>query len=325
MPLLQVDQLNLTLRTARGRVPALRDVGFALERGGTLGLVGESGSGKSLTALALLGLLPEGAEVSGRILLDGQNLLDLDEPGWCRLRGNRIAMTFQEPMTALNPVQTIGQQVMEPLLLHRRLTRASAADEAVRLLDRVGIPEPRRRLAAYPHQMSGGQRQRVMIAMALSCDPALLVADEPTTALDATVQRAILALLKELVAERGMAMLLISHDLNSIAETCRDIAVMYGGRVVEQGPADSVFDRPAHPYTRGLLAALPSLEAEPAAVRPRLATIPGSVPDLADFGAGCTFADRCGFAVAACRAMAPPDVVLAAGHLAACIRLEEIQ
>jgi peptide/nickel transport system ATP-binding protein len=324
MKLLEVENLGLSLRTSRGRVPALRRLNFTLERGGTLGLVGESGSGKSLTALALLGLLPDGAVTEGQIRFDGRNLLTLREAEWCDLRGDRIAMTFQEPMTALNPLQTIGWQIMEPLLLHRRLTRAAAADEAVRLLDRVGIPEPRRRLAAYPHQLSGGQRQRAMIAMALSCNPALLVADEPTTALDATVQGQILALLRELVAERGMAMVLISHDLNAVAETCHDIAVMYGGAIVESGPADEVFARPSHPYTRGLLAALPAIDDAVAAVRPRLATIPGAVPDLADFGIGCTFAERCAFAIAACRAAPPPAVAVGPRHEAACIRLEAV-
>jgi peptide/nickel transport system ATP-binding protein len=326
MTLLAIEGLAVDLRLGGGgHVPALRGLDFAIASGSTLGLVGESGSGKSMTALALMGLLPEGARSRGRILFEGRDLLALDEDSWRRLRGNRIAMTFQEPMTALNPVQPIGRQIVEPILLHRNVTRAEAETEAVRLLDRVGLPEPRRRLAAYPHQLSGGQRQRVMIAMALGCAPSLLIADEPTTALDATIQGQVLALLRELVDESGMALLLISHDLNAIAETVDRVAVMYGGAIVEAAPADRLFAAPRHPYTRGLLAAMPVLDPGrlAGAPRARLQVIAGSVPELTGFGAGCTFAGRCPHAIDACRA-APPPLTGDGESAAACIRLGEI-
>jgi peptide/nickel transport system ATP-binding protein len=326
MTLLAIEKLTVDLRLSSGRhVQALRGLDITIPKGGTLGLVGESGSGKSMTALALMGLLPEGARTGGRMTFEGRDLLALDEEGWRALRGNRIAMTFQEPMTALNPVQPIGRQVIEPILLHRNVTRAEAEHEAVRLLDRVGLPEPRRRLASYPHQLSGGQRQRVMIAMALGCAPSLLIADEPTTALDATIQGQVLALLSELVKERGMALLLISHDLNAIAETVDTVAVMYGGAVVEQAPAAALFATPRHPYTRGLLAAMPVLDPDrlAGAPRARLQAIPGSVPDLTGFGSGCTFAGRCPHVIDACRA-APPPLVRDHETKAACIRLGEM-
>ncbi len=324
--LLSVRNLRVDLPGPGGPLPALRGIDFEIARGGTLGLVGESGSGKSMTALALMGLLPEGAKLSGSIRFEGRELVGLPESALCDLRGNRIAMTFQEPMTALNPVQPIGRQVAESMMLHRGFSRAVAEDEAVRLLDRVGLPDPRRRLASYPYQLSGGQRQRVMIALALGCAPALLIADEPTTALDATIQGQVLALLRELVEERGMALLLISHDLNAVAAAATDVAVMYGGAIVERGPATSVFRAPAHPYAKGLIAALPALEPErlAGAPRARLQAIPGSVPDLAGFGPGCTFADRCAWVIGACRAAPPPLVPVSPGHSAACIRLGDL-
>ena len=319
MALLEVESLTLRLATARGPATALRGVGFTLERGETLGLIGESGSGKSLTALALMGLLPEGAALSGHIRFAGKELVGLGEAEYCRLRGDRIAMIFQEPMTALNPVQPIGRQVAEPLRLHRGESAAASRAEAVRLLDRVGIPDARRRADSYPHELSGGQRQRVTIAMALACGPDLLVADEPTTALDVTVQRQILDLIAELVAERGMALLLISHDLAVIAENVRRMLVMYGGSVVESGPAVSVFERMAHPYTQGLFAARPRLGATRGT---RLATIAGSVPELADLPAGCPFAGRCALTIPACAAAPPPNERVGPDHLARCLRLD---
>jgi peptide/nickel transport system ATP-binding protein len=325
--LVSVSNLSVALRLSDGRhLPALRGIDFAIQRGGTLGLVGESGSGKSMTALALMGLLPEGARAAGSLRLDGEELLNAGEARWCELRGDRVAMTFQEPMSALNPVVPIGQQVAEPLRIHRGLDRTAAEEEAVRLLDRVGLPEPRRRLAFYPHQLSGGQRQRAMIAMALACGPALLIADEPTTALDATIQGQVLALLRELVEERGMALLLISHDLNAIGETVDTVAVMYGGAIVEQAPVGQLFTEPTHPYTRGLLAAIPSLDPVrlAGAPRERLQAIPGSVPDLSGFGAGCTFAGRCPHAIDACRAAPPPMINTGGDQFVACIRLNEI-
>ncbi|WP_374444865.1 ABC transporter ATP-binding protein [Stella sp.] len=320
MTLLQVEDLTVALPTQRGWARAVRDLSFTLDRGQTLGLVGESGCGKSMTALALMGLLPEGARASGRIALDGEDLLMLEEGEMCRIRGNRIGMIFQEPMTALNPLQPIGRQVSEPLRLHRGLGRAEAEREAVRLLDRVGLPNPAQRAHAHPHQLSGGQRQRAMIAMALACEPDLLVADEPTTALDVTIQGQILDLVTELVDERGMALILITHDLGVIAETVDRVIVMYGGAGVEEAETDALFAYRAHPYSQGLFAALPQIGL---ARGTRLEPIPGTVPDLADLPEACTFVDRCPIAVGACRAAPPPPLAVAAGHRARCIRLDE--
>jgi peptide/nickel transport system ATP-binding protein len=309
MPLLEVHDLHVTLPTARGPVAALREVSFTLDRGGSLGLIGESGCGKSMTALALMGLLPEGAQVRGSIRFDGLELTALDEPALCRLRGRRLAMVFQEPMTALNPLHTIGRQVAEPLRLHLGLDAAAARARALELLERVRLPQARQRLDAWPHQLSGGQRQRVVIAMALACGPDLLVADEPTTALDTTLQREVLDLIDALVRESGMALLLVSHDLGVMADRVRRLAVMYAGRVVEDGPTAAVFARRAHPYTEGLFAARPRLlRAAPGRARgQRLPTIPGRVPELADLPPGCAFAARCPRAGDDCRA-APPAV-----------------
>ncbi|RKJ98645.1 ABC transporter ATP-binding protein [Alicycliphilus denitrificans] len=322
MALLEVSGLRISLPTRRGRALAVRGLDFSLARGDTLGLIGESGCGKSLTALALMGLLPEGAQASGSIRFDGQELLGLDDRALCRLRGNRMAMVFQEPMTALNPVHSIGRQVAEPLRLHQGLTARQARAEAVALLERVGIAQAAQRLGAYPHQFSGGQRQRITIAMALACGPDLLIADEPTTALDVTLQRQILELIRGLVAERGMALVLISHDLGVIAQTVRRTLVMYGGTVVESGPTRAVFGAQAHPYTQGLFAARPQFGAArvPGA---RLPTIAGTVPELADLPPGCPFAGRCPRTIAACHAALPPAVALGADHEARCIRLGE--
>jgi peptide/nickel transport system ATP-binding protein len=318
--LLEVRDLRVVLRTARGPAAALHDVSFTLERGGTLGLIGESGCGKSLTALALMGLLPEGAQLAGSIRLQGRELVGLPEPELAALRGDRLAMVFQEPMTALNPLHSVGAQVGEPLRLHRGLGAAAARAEALRLLERVRLPQARQRLDAYPHQLSGGQRQRVMIAMALACGPDLLIADEPTTALDVTIQREILALIDELVAGSGMALLLISHDLRVMARHVARVLVMYGGTVVEAGPAAAVFGRLAHPYTRGLFGARPRLGATRGT---RLATIPGRVPELADLGAGCPFAERCPLVIEPCRAALPPAVGVGPTHAARCIRVAD--
>ncbi len=256
-PLLEVRDLRVTLATAAGPLPALRGLSFGVERGQTLGLIGESGCGKSLTALALMGLLPDGATVAGSMRLEGTELVGLPERDWCRLRGDRVAMVFQEPMTALNPLHTVGAQIAEPLRLHRGLGRAAARAEALRLLERVQMPNARERLDAWPHQLSGGQRQRVVIAIALACGPALLVADEPTTALDVTLQREVLALITQLVREDGMGLVLISHDLGLMADHAERLHVMYAGEIVERGDTAAVFAQPAHPYTRGLQAARP--------------------------------------------------------------------
>lgn len=321
MALLEVRNLSIELQTHRGPALAVRDVSFTLERGESLGLVGESGCGKSITAMALMGLLPEGARVGGSILFDGQELVGRSERAMCEMRGDRIGMVFQEPMTALNPVHTVGRQVAEPLRLHRGVSPAQARKEAVALLDRVGIPDAALRADAYPHQFSGGQRQRITIAMALACGPDLLIADEPTTALDVTIQRQILELIRELVAERGMALLLISHDLGVIAQNVRRMLVMYGGSVVESGPTASVFTHRMHPYTLGLFAARPGLRT---AKGQRLATIPGTVPELVDLPRGCPFAGRCPFTIPECHVTVPPPYEVETGHQARCIRLDAV-
>ena len=295
MPLLAVTDLRVRLATSRGPADAVRGVSFALERGDTLGLIGESGCGKSLTALALLGLLPERAVGTGSIRVGGEGLVGRGERELCRLRGNRIGIVFQEPMTALNPLHTIGHQVAEPLRLHKGLAADAARKEAIALLERVGLPDAGRRVDAYPHQLSGGQRQRV------------------------TIQGQILDLIADLVAERGMALMLISHDLGVIAQNVARMLVMYGGSVVESGPTAAVFARMAHPYTQGLFAARPKLGAAPGT---RLVTIAGTVPELVDLPPGCPFTDRCRIAVADCRDTPPPSVEISAGHISRCLRVE---
>jgi peptide/nickel transport system ATP-binding protein len=322
MPLLEVQDLSIRLPTPRGPAQAVSAVSFSLERGETLGLIGESGCGKSITALALMGLLPEGAAASGSIRFGGRELVGADDAALRQLRGNRIGMVFQEPMTALNPVHTIGKQVAEPLRLHRGLSASAARQRAVALLERVGIADAARRFDAYPHQFSGGQRQRITIAMALACEPDLLIADEPTTALDVTVQQQILELIADLVSERAMALLLISHDLGVIAQNVARMLVMYGGTVMESGATTQVFAHMAHPYTRGLFAARPRLGAARGA---RLATIAGSVPELADLPAGCAFAPRCTLAAPECLAGRPAPRVLGPDHAASCLRLDAMR
>jgi oligopeptide/dipeptide ABC transporter ATP-binding protein len=299
-PLLSVEGLGV----AMGGVPVLEDVSFAIAPGETLGLVGESGCGKSVTALSIMRLLPEPPAriASGRIVFDGTDLLDLDAERLRSIRGDRIAMIFQEPMTSLNPVFTIGDQIGESLIVHRGASRAAARAEAARLLDLVGIPAAASRLDRYPHELSGGQRQRAMIAIALACKPRLLIADEPTTALDVTVQAQILDLIARLRRELGMAVLLITHDLGVVAEFCDRVAVMYAGRIVEEAPATALFAAPGHRYTEALLRSMPAANAPGR----DLPSIPGSVPPPAARGAGCVFAPRCGFATPRCRAELPP-------------------
>jgi peptide/nickel transport system ATP-binding protein len=296
-------------------------VSFSLERGDTLGIVGESGCGKSITVMAVMGLLPESAKVTGSIRFEGEELTTRTDKQMGAIRGDRIGMIFQEPMTALNPVHTVGKQVAEPLRLHRGMSTGEARKKAIELLDRVGIPDAARRIDAYPHQFSGGQRQRVTIAMALACEPQLLIADEPTTALDVTIQKQILDLIRDLVAERGMALMLISHDLGVIAQNVRSMLVMYGGSVVEDGPTRSVFAHRAHPYTLGLFSARPNLRM---AKTHRLATIPGTVPELVDLPPGCPFAGRCAFTIPECHVTAPPPYNVEPGHHARCIRLDAV-
>ncbi len=321
MGLLEVDHLSVQLQTQRGPAFAVRDVSFSLDSGDTLGVVGESGCGKSITVMALMGLLPENAEVTGSIRFNGEELTAKSDAAMEHIRGDRIGMIFQEPMSALNPVHTVGHQVAEPLRLHRDLNAGDARREAIVLLDRVGIPDAARRLDSYPHQFSGGQRQRITIAMALACGPQLLIADEPTTALDVTIQKQILELIAGLVAERGMALMLISHDLGVIAQNVRRMLVMYGGSVVEDGTTASVFAHRRHPYTLGLFAARPGLRTPKGA---KLATIAGTVPDLVDLPAGCRFAGRCAFTIPDCHVTIPPPIEVETGHHARCIRLDEV-
>ncbi|MBR0663611.1 ABC transporter ATP-binding protein [Roseomonas hellenica] len=296
--------------------PALRGIDVEINSGEALGMVGESGCGKSVTWLAALGLLPGKARISGSVRLEGQEILGATPATLDRVRGGRVAMIFQDPASSLNPVHRIGKQVSEALSLHRGLRGAAARAEARRLLDLVGIPDAARRLDAYPHELSGGQNQRVMIAIALAGQPELLVADEPTTALDVTIQAQILDLLGTLRREMNMALVLISHDLGVIAEACERVAVMYAGRIVEEAPIARIFAAPAHPYTQGLLGALPPIDGE----RQPLAAIPGQVPDPRAMPPGCAFAPRCAVRLDACAAAMPEGRAVAEGHRAACLR-----
>ena len=315
MPLLEVKDLRIGLQTQRGPAEAVRGIDFTLERGETLGIVGESGCGKSITVQSLMGLLPSTAKVSGSIRFDGTELVGLPERAMCKIRGDRIGMIFQEPMTALNPVHTVARQVGEPLRLHRGLSAADARKEVLALLDRVGIPDAASRLDAYPHQFSGGQRQRIGIAMALACGPDLLIADEPTTALDVTIQAQILELLTGLREKFGLAMLFISHDLAVVSQVADRVAVMYAGSLVEMGGKRDIFRAAVHPYTRGLLHAVPDLKTDRS--RP-LQTIEGTVPALQNLPSGCAFEPRCEFRIDECARALPPLVEVAAGHWARC-------
>ncbi len=323
MSLLEVDGLTAAFATLEGEIAAVEEVTFALEAGEVLGIVGESGSGKSVTALAIMGLLPRPPAriAAGSVRFGGEELTRLSERQWRRIRGPGIAMVFQEPMTSLNPIFTIGEQIMETIRAHEPGPPARIFARAVGLLDKVGIASAAARMADYPHRLSGGQRQRVMLAIALACRPRLLIADEPTTALDVTIQAQILDLLLDLRDELGMAVIVITHNMGVIAETADRVLVMYAGRIVEEAPVDLLFDKPAHPYTRALLASAPTLELE----RARLAAIPGTLPDPRHRPPGCRFAPRCGYAEPACTLAVPPLAPLAPGpgpaHRAACIRL----
>ena len=314
-PVLQLIGLETQFRTRRGVVKAVDGLDLEIHPGETFGLVGESGCGKSVTALSILRLLPRpaGRIAAGRVLFDGRDLAAMSEADIRRVRGNRISMIFQEPMTSLNPVYTIGFQIEEVLRRHRGMSRADARSEAARVLGRVGMPEPAARLGDFPHQLSGGMRQRAMIAMALACRPALMIADEPTTALDVTIQAQILDLIARLQAEIGMAVLLITHDLGVVAEICRNVAVMYAGRIVERAGVEDLFSRPAHPYTVGLFNSLPRTGVREEALVP----IPGSVPSLADLPPGCAFQERCFRRHAAC-GDTPPWREVAPGQHARC-------
>ncbi|HSO33280.1 MAG TPA: ABC transporter ATP-binding protein [Labilithrix sp.] len=355
-PLLRVRDLVTTFRTEQGLLRAVDEVSFDVAEGATLGIVGESGCGKSVTALSILRLIPypQGVIEEGRIELRGRDLVGLSERQMQDVRGNEISMIFQEPMTSLNPVYSVGWQIVEAIRLHQKKSRKEAKERAIEMLRLVGIPSPETNVDAYPHQLSGGMRQRVMIAMALACEPSLLIADEPTTALDVTIQAQILELLAKLKEQLGMGVVLITHDLGVVAEVCSDVAVMYAGRIVEIAKVESLFAHPRHPYTRGLLRSLPTFDkaalAEPASAardsmlageppplapgeakpkRPRLPTIEGLVPDLLALPPGCRFADRCPMVIPACREAEPDLLPVEAegndpGHLSRCIRANDV-
>jgi len=324
-PLLRVQDLVTSFRTDQGVLRAVDEVSFEVPEGATLGIVGESGCGKSVTALSILRLIPypQGVIEGGSIQLRGKELLKLSERQMQDVRGNAISMIFQEPMTSLNPVYTVGAQIVEAIRLHQKKSRGEAREKAIEMLKLVGIPAPETNVDAYPHQLSGGMRQRVMIAMALACEPDLLIADEPTTALDVTIQAQILDLLAKLKEKLGMGVILITHDLGVVAEVASHVIVMYAGRVVECAPVKKLFDHPRHPYTRGLLKSLPSFEKTDR--RTRLPVIEGLVPDLMKLPPGCRFADRCPMVVEECK-NAEPDLVSVDDdeHLSRCIRAGEV-
>ncbi len=321
-PVLAVEELQTFFYTRRGLLKAVDRVSFSVRAGETLAIVGESGCGKSITALSVMRLVPDppGRIVGGAVRLRGQDLLALPEDAMRQIRGNEISMIFQEPMTSLNPVLTIGDQIAEALVLHQEVTRAQAMARAVEMLRLTRIPEPERRSREYPHQLSGGMRQRAMIAMALACNPKVLLADEPTTALDVTIQAQILELIVELQQRLGTAVVLITHDLGVVAETAQRVIVMYAGRKVEEADVTALFDEPLHPYTRGLMGSIPRLDApegDPAS-RPRLQEISGMVPALYALPPGCAFAPRCAMATERCQAEYPPYREMRPGHWSAC-------
>jgi len=320
--LLDVQGLTTAFMTGRGEITAIEEVSFSLKEGEILGIVGESGSGKSVTALTIMGLLPTPPAriAAGKVLFQGKELTKLSSREMQRIRGPGIAMIFQETMTSLNPVFSIGDQIMETIKAHESLPAAALRKRAIDMLDKVGIPSAARRLDDYPHQMSGGQRQRVMIAIALACNPKLLIADEPTTALDVTIQAQILDLLMDLRDEFRMAIMIITHNMGVIAETADRVLVMYAGRVIEEAPVARVFDHPIHPYTRGLLECVPSITED----RARLIAIPGTLPDPARRPPGCRYSVRCRYAQPSCSDALPPLILEEADHWAACLRAKEL-
>ncbi|WP_445218702.1 ABC transporter ATP-binding protein [Bradyrhizobium sp. Pa8] len=323
---LDVKNLKTVFFTNSGLFKAVDDVSFTVRRGETLAIVGESGCGKSVTALSLMRLVPDppGRIVGGSVTLEGTELLALDEAEMRAVRGNRISMIFQEPMTSLNPVMRIGDQIVEAVRLHRAMPAREARDIAVEMLRLVRIPEPARRAREYPHQLSGGMRQRAMIAMALACRPALLIADEPTTALDVTIQAQILALILDLQKELGTGLVLITHDLGVVAQTAQRVIVMYAGKKVEEATVEALFAAPKHPYTRGLMASIPAVPTSGMPAQARLNEIPGTVPSLVRLPKGCAFAPRCKLAIKRCEAEYPPLADWGGGHLAACWRAAEV-
>jgi len=322
MSLLELRGLTTAFQTARGEISAIEDISFDLNAGEILGIVGESGSGKSVTALTIMRLLPEPPAriAAGSVRFAGEELTTASPNRMEKIRGAGISMVFQEPMTSLNPVFTIGEQIMETVRAHERMSASAQRERAIEMLDRVGIASATKRLNDYPHQLSGGQRQRVMIAMSLACRPKLLIADEPTTALDVTIQAQVLDLLMDLRDELGMAIMIITHNMGVIAEVADSVLVMYAGRIVEQSPAADLFDAPQHPYTKGLLACVPTLQQD----RHRLIAIPGSLPEPARRPPGCRFAPRCSYRIEACRTAIPPLVMQREDRAVACIRADEL-
>lgn len=323
-PILEVSDLEVEFAVDDGKIKVLDGVSFKVAPGQTLGIVGESGCGKSVTSLAIMGLLPRphGQVVAGSICFQGEELLTLAPDQMYKVRGNRISMIFQEPMTALNPVQTVGDQLMEVFSLHRPdFSKAQRKEAAIAMLQKVGIPEPAQRFAVYPHNLSGGMRQRVMIAMALACEPDLLICDEPTTALDVTIQAQILDLMKALQAQTGMAIIFITHDLGVVAELCDEVVVMYAGHAVERADIFELFDHPRHPYTHGLMASIPRLEDVPKSL---LKTIKGQVPALHEMPAGCRFSNRCPHATEICVSTIPATEQLSDRHAVACHHWKEL-
>ena len=319
-PLLEVNQLEVEFKTRAGIARVLDGISFSLMPGETLGIVGESGCGKSITALSIMGLVPQppGNIAGGTIKLKGENLLTAPESRMRQIRGNDISMIFQEPMTSLNPVFKVGDQIAEAVILHEGLSKKDAWDRATEMLKAVNIPAPERRVSEYPHQLSGGMRQRVMIAMALACKPEVLIADEPTTALDVTVQAQVFDLLIELRETTGTAIIMITHDMGAIAELADKVAVMYAGRIIETGSVETILEAPNHPYTKGLIQCVPHMELEPSIERPPLVDIPGSVPALTDLGNGCAFEPRCNQSLDKCKTEEPLVFPAEANHDTAC-------
>ncbi|TDL31422.1 ABC transporter ATP-binding protein [Jeotgalibacillus sp. S-D1] len=318
--LLEVKNLVTAFRTSKGSVQAVRDVSFHVDKGETLCIVGESGCGKSITSLSVMRLLPQNGKIeSGDVLLNNQSLKTLSNEKMRRLRGNDISMIFQEPMTALNPVLTIGYQLREPLMLHHKIAKKEATKQSIDLLTQVGIPDPAKRLNQYPHELSGGMRQRVMIAMALACHPALLIADEPTTALDVTIQAQILDLINDLKEKLNMGVLMITHDMGVVAEVANRVMVMYAGKKIEEGPVKEIFENPRHPYTIGLLNSVPNVDDPEFELEP----IPGNMPGLDEQINGCRFHPRCKFAMDKCKTAIPPEFNVSSGHHASCWLEEE--
>jgi oligopeptide/dipeptide ABC transporter ATP-binding protein len=318
--LLEVKNIVTEFRTADGQLPAVRDVSFSIQKGETLCIVGESGCGKSITSLSVIGLLPSNGKItSGEVLFEGNPIHNLSAEKMRQIRGNKISMIFQEPMTALNPVLTIGFQIREPLMLHHKLSKSEATKQGIELLKQVGIPYPEKRMNQYPHELSGGMRQRVMIAIALSCNPGLLIADEPTTALDVTIQAQILDLMNDLKSKYNMGVMMITHDMGVVAEVADRVMVMYAGKKVEEGNVDEIFENPKHPYTIGLLNSVPNVDDPNFELEP----IPGTLPSLSEQITGCRFHARCKFATDICRSKEPPVFSVSDTHKVSCWLEEE--